>query len=101
MWDYLAGNILRICSDDMWTTAKDDFSAANPAYLYGNKRVGPMRIRQVRVPAVACNSYFLQSMLSADDQAKARYVLDAGPDLNCALLPKDSRPKRFQKRFAS
>jgi hypothetical protein len=72
VWEHLTTTILRVCSDDLWTMAQDDFFFASPGFLYGNKRIGPLRIRQVRIPAASCNSYYLQSMLSTSDQPMAR-----------------------------
>ena len=75
IWDSLASTIQQICSDDLWTMSRDDFFSAQPGFLFGNKRVGPMRIRQVRISASACSSYYLQSMLSTSEQALARRVI--------------------------
>jgi hypothetical protein len=72
VWDHLKTTVLRVCSDDLWTMAQDDLFFASPGFLYGNKRIGPLRIRQVRIPAASCNSYYLQSMLSTSDQPLAR-----------------------------
>ena len=73
VWEHLKTTLLRVCSDDLWTMAQDDFFFASPGFLYGNKRIGPLRIRQVRIPAASCSSYYLQSMLSASDQPMARW----------------------------
>ena len=37
----------QVLANDIFTTAGDDYSSAHTGFLYGNKRMGPMRIRQV------------------------------------------------------
>jgi len=67
-WAFIQSSTLKVLSDDIYTVLGDDFGAAaqNEGFLYGNKRIGQLRIRQVRVPSDQCSSVYLERILSPD-----------------------------------
>ena len=64
-WVFLRGSTLKILSEDLYTTIGDDFAQGRDAnFLYGNRRIGQMRVRQVRVPSQMCDPKFLNVILT-------------------------------------
>ena len=63
-WSFTTHATSKVLSDDLYKTLGDDFGSSRDGnFLYGNKRIGQLRIRQVRVPSVMCQKEFLQTIL--------------------------------------
>uniref|UniRef100_A0A6U4VEQ5 EF-hand domain-containing protein n=1 Tax=Hemiselmis andersenii TaxID=464988 RepID=A0A6U4VEQ5_HEMAN len=67
-WDFLLEATGAVLANDIFTRAFDDFFAAEPSFLYGNKRVGSLRIRQVRVPPSKCSTFYTSQLLAEGDE---------------------------------
>jgi hypothetical protein len=62
---FTSSAVTKVLSDDLYKTLGDDFgSSRENNFLYGNRRIGQLRIRQVRVPSVMCDKKFLQTILT-------------------------------------
>mmetsp|Transcript_42132 Transcript_42132/g.86104 ORF Transcript_42132/g.86104 Transcript_42132/m.86104 type:complete len:800 (+) Transcript_42132:150-2549(+) len=75
-WLFIEDNTEKVLANDIFSTYGDDFgaAAADQGFLYGNKRIGQLRIRQVRVPSEQCSSVYLERILSTStpDLAQTR-----------------------------
>ena len=67
LWGFLDETALKVLSDDLYKTLGDDFgSSRDNNFLYGNRRIEQLRIRQVRVPSQMCGQDFLNKILTTE-----------------------------------
>lgn len=64
-WSFMQSGSLKVLSDDLYRQLGDDFGSSRDGnFLYGNRRIGQLRIRQVRVPSQMCDAQFLNTILT-------------------------------------
>eukprot|EP00283_Hemiselmis_rufescens_P023968 CAMPEP_0173441862 /NCGR_PEP_ID=MMETSP1357-20121228/24180_1 /TAXON_ID=77926 /ORGANISM="Hemiselmis rufescens, Strain PCC563" /LENGTH=763 /DNA_ID=CAMNT_0014407473 /DNA_START=30 /DNA_END=2318 /DNA_ORIENTATION=- len=80
-WDFLLEATGAVLANDIFTRSFDDFFAAEPSFLYGNKRVGSLRIRQVRVPPSKCSTFYTSQLLAEGDE-QARKSIQCYPEFD-------------------
>ncbi|KAJ1488357.1 Polycystin cation channel-domain-containing protein [Baffinella frigidus] len=90
-WEMVGDITYKVLANDIFTTAGDDFSSADTGFLYGNRRMGPMRIRQVRVPSRACSDIYFKKILVTEDQGltKCYGEFDSSMTLENSFLKED------------
>jgi len=67
LWSFLNDGTVKVLADDLYRILGDDFGSSRDAnFLYGNRRIGQLRIRQVRVPSQMCDQEFLNTILTAE-----------------------------------
>jgi hypothetical protein len=80
-WDFISDITFKVLGQDIFTTAGDDFSSAETGFLYGNRRMGPVRIRQVRVPSKACSDVYFRNILGTEDTGLTKCYGEFSPTL--------------------
>ena len=67
LWGFLDETVLKVLSDDLYKSLGDDFGSSRDSnFLYGNRRIEQLRIRQVRVPSQMCGQDFLNKILTTE-----------------------------------
>ena len=65
-YSFLQEVLVKILADDVLPLGTYSPSLSAKSFLYGNKRIGPLRIRQVRVPYTTCRNQYLTRILGID-----------------------------------
>lgn len=67
-WSFTRSGVSKVLGDDLYKVIGDDFGSSRAgSFLYGNRRIGQLRLRQVRVPSQQCSKTFLQNILGPSD----------------------------------
>jgi hypothetical protein len=92
-WDFLLQDAGMILANDLFTRQDDNFFAAESSFLYGNRRVGALRLRQVRVPPARCSSFYITRLLANEPETEEKKSIACYPAFNSG----DKLEKTFKK----
>eukprot|EP00284_Hemiselmis_tepida_P006258 CAMPEP_0174917916 /NCGR_PEP_ID=MMETSP1355-20121228/2778_1 /TAXON_ID=464990 /ORGANISM="Hemiselmis tepida, Strain CCMP443" /LENGTH=752 /DNA_ID=CAMNT_0016163065 /DNA_START=216 /DNA_END=2470 /DNA_ORIENTATION=- len=101
LWTFLNGPVVSLVSSDYFQDIEAYWPGDENAYIYGNRRMGQIRIRQVRVKGASCQptqTRFIQQDSSLPPVCYPQYSLDS--DEGLSLVWKNTTYTRSQTATA-
>jgi hypothetical protein len=80
MWRFLEGPVVSLVSDDYFQQVEAYWPEDENSYIYGNRRMGNVRLRQVRVQTAGCQptqTQFIQQDSSLPPMCYPQYDLSS------------------------